>query len=250
MFGSCVAMAMEAHNRTTPTTRSRTQRIRRYTGRIRQGVHVRAARREQVKQVASVESASTSNVPALRPASLPESVVAACAVAATVSLCAALHALRRASDEWRRVAILLRLEIPDTADAVRLSGLEVSDAIEALGDLGGTLGDGARSIGKGAKVVGENVQRAGTGVVPAVKKGAKAVNRSVMPVVKKGARTVNEEVMPVVRRRVLEATEAVTNGMREGYESGDYVDDDDYEYDRDVDDIAMRRIRTGGGACT
>lgn len=228
--------------------RGRLRRTRRDGEGIRRSVCLGAVRREQTKTVPTVESSPSTSGPAVRPASVPESVVAACAVAATVSLCAALHALRRASDEWRRVAILLRLEIPDTADAVRLSGLEVSDAIEALGDLGGTLGDGARSIGKGAKVVGENVQRAGTGVVPAVKKGARVVNRSVVPVVKKGARTVNEEVMPIVRRRVREATEAVTNGMREGYESDD---DDNYEddgiaYDRN-DDMAMRRIRTGGG---
>ena len=213
-------------------------------------VHVRArsnTKTQSKMMKASVEATTTqTNLPALRTASLPESVVAACAVAATVSLCAALHAVRRASDEWRRVAILLRLEIPDTADAVRLSGLEVSDAIEALGDLGGTLGDGARSIGRGAKVVGENVQRAGTGVVPAVKRGARAVNESVVPIVKKGARTVNEEVVPAVRRRVREATEAVTSELRE---DGSVRDDNEYYSSDEGGDVDTRKFESGGGAC-
>ena len=45
-------------------------------------------------------------------------------------------AVRRAALEVARLARAVTAEVPDTAAAVRLSGLELSDAIEELGALG------------------------------------------------------------------------------------------------------------------
>jgi hypothetical protein len=57
--------------------------------------------------------------------------LAACLLAAIPTLLS----LRRMADELALLAATVREEVPDTAAAVRLSGLELSDAFEEVGVL-------------------------------------------------------------------------------------------------------------------
>ena len=57
--------------------------------------------------------------------------LAACLLAAIPTLLS----LKRAADELALLAATVRSEVPDTAAAVRLSGLELSDAFEEVGGL-------------------------------------------------------------------------------------------------------------------
>jgi len=56
-----------------------------------------------------------------------------------------LQAIRRAALDLARLARSVDAEVPDTAAAVRLSGLEVADCIEELGAFGADLSAGARA---------------------------------------------------------------------------------------------------------
>lgn len=96
--------------------------------------------------------------------------LAACLLAAIP----ALLALKRAADELAALAATLREEVPDTAAAVRLSGLELSDAIEEVGGLTADVGSGLRSSARALAAAEAGVRAVGSAVrtraFPAVKR--------------------------------------------------------------------------------
>ena len=69
--------------------------------------------------------------------------------AVLLSLVPTLRSVRRTMDEIAYLAASVREEIPDTLAAVRVSGLELTDCIEEVGELTADLGGGIRSAGRG-----------------------------------------------------------------------------------------------------
>lgn len=121
---------------------------------------------------------------------------AACALSAAVfaAIIAAvpvLRAFREAAIEVALLARTLREETPDTLAAVRLSGVEVADCVEEIGELSADL---TRSIRTSARAV------AATGGV--VADGAQAVGR-----------TVKTRVVPAVKTHVVPAASKTVKGV-------------------------------------
>jgi hypothetical protein len=109
--------------------------------------------------------------------------LAACLLAAIPTLLA----LKSAAEELAALAATLREEVPDTAAAVRLSGLELSDAIEEVGGLTADVGSGIRSSARALAAAEAGVRAVGSAVrtraLPAVKRrlvpaAREAVSRS------------------------------------------------------------------------
>jgi hypothetical protein len=109
--------------------------------------------------------------------------LAACLLAAIPTLLA----LKSTAEELAALAAALREEVPDTAAAVRLSGLELSDAIEEVGGLTADVGSGIRSSARALAAAEAGVRAVGsamrTRALPAVKRrlvpaAREAVSRS------------------------------------------------------------------------
>ena len=91
--------------------------------------------------------------------------------------CIFMQALRRSAHAMEALLHVLREEIPDTAAAVRLSGLEIADAVEEVGALGSDLTEGirasARMMAGAEQGLRESINFAGQAVtsyvVPSVK---------------------------------------------------------------------------------
>jgi hypothetical protein len=106
--------------------------------------------------------------------------LAACLLAAVPTLCA----LRNAADELAALAAAVRAEVPDTAAAVRLSGLELSDAIEEVGGLTADVGQGLRSSARAIAAAEAGVRAVGTAVRT---RALPAVRRRLVPVARTAA---------------------------------------------------------------
>lgn len=105
--------------------------------------------------------------------------------AALLSLIPTLRSARRTMDEIAYLAASVREEVPDTLAAVRVSGLELTDVMEEVGELTADVGGGLRSAGRGitasvntAQMVGRyaaaaipEVRRRATPIVGSVKTG-------------------------------------------------------------------------------
>lgn len=110
--------------------------------------------------------------------------IGACVAAAALSVLLvaavpALFALRRSAIAMEALMNDLRAEIPDTAAALRLSGLEIADAVEEVSAFGAEMTEGVRASARalvGAEQgLREGIIMAGQAmtsyVVPSVKKG-------------------------------------------------------------------------------
>lgn len=105
--------------------------------------------------------------------------------AVLLSLIPTLRSARRTMDEIAYLAASVREEVPDTLAAVRVSGLELTDVMEEVGELTADVGGGLRSAGRGitasvntAQMVGRyaaaavpEVRRRATPIVGSVKTG-------------------------------------------------------------------------------
>ena len=93
----------------------------------------------------------------------------------------ALLSLKRATDELSLLAATIRDEVPDTAAAVRLSGLELSDAFEEVGGLTADVGSGLRSSARALAAAEAGVRAVGSAVRT---RALPAVKRRLVPVAK------------------------------------------------------------------
>lgn len=124
----------------------------------------------------------------------------AIAVANVILLAVALPTLRkfnRAIDEARALVAMLRAELPDTLAAVQLTGLEVGEAAEELGELGAEVGYGVRTAMGAA--------RAATATTQSI---SLALRDQIVP-------QVQEKVLPVARQAFAERLQA--NAAEEEY---------------------------------
>lgn len=127
---------------------------------------------------------------AARPETLlpPSSALAfvACSLSGALAACLlaaipTLLALKRAADELSLLAATIRDEVPDTAAAVRLSGLELSDAFEEVGGLTADVGSGLRSSARALAAAEAGVRAVGSAVRT---RALPAVKRRLVPVAK------------------------------------------------------------------
>jgi len=96
-----------------------------------------------------------------------------------------VQAFRRSAHALEALLHTIREEVPDTASAVRLSSLEVADAVEEVSALGADLTEGLRASARmltGAEQgVREGISAAGQAmsgyVVPTVKKNIPKTKR-------------------------------------------------------------------------
>jgi len=107
-----------------------------------------------------------------------------------VCACARLQSLKQAAEEIALLARVLREETPDTLAAVRLSGVEISDCVEEIGELSNDLTRGLRTS---ARTI---VATSG-----AVKDGAYYVKDNVYPVVKERVVPAATNTMKTVLRK-------------------------------------------------
>lgn len=106
--------------------------------------------------------------------------LAACLLAAIPTLLS----LKRAADELAALAATIRAEVPDTAAAVRLSGLELSDAFEEVSGLTSDLSGGLRSSARALSAAEAGVRAVGAAVRT---RALPAVVRLVVPVAREAA---------------------------------------------------------------
>ena len=102
------------------------------------------------------------------------------------ALSAALLSLIPASapplmDEVAYLAASVREEVPDTLAAVRVSGLELTDVMEEVGELTADVGGGLRSAGRGVTAAerGQTAGRFAAAAIPEVRRRAKPLVGSV-----------------------------------------------------------------------
>ena len=98
--------------------------------------------------------------------------------AVLLALIPTLRSVRRTMDEIAYLAASVREEVPDTLAAVRVSGLELTDCMEEVGELTADLGGGIRSAGRGITASVNTAQALGryaASALPEVKKRAKPI---------------------------------------------------------------------------
>jgi hypothetical protein len=106
--------------------------------------------------------------------------------AVLLSLIPTLQSVRRTMDEIAYLAASVREEVPDTLAAVRVSGLELTDCIEEVGELTADLGGGVRSATRGitasvntAQALGKYAANMTRNAIPEVQRRAKPIIGSV-----------------------------------------------------------------------
>lgn len=102
--------------------------------------------------------------------------------AVLLSLIPTLRSVRRAMDEVAYLAASVREEVPDTLAAVRVSGLELTDVMEEVGELTADVGGGLRSAGRGVTAsvaAAQTVGRYAAAAIPEVRRRAQPLVGSV-----------------------------------------------------------------------
>jgi len=118
-----------------------------------------------------------------------------------------LQALRGAADEIANLAASIREEVPDTMAAVRISGMELTDCLEEVGELTAEVGSGVKST---SRVVGMGFETAGS-----LGQAAASTVQRVLPEVRARA-------TPVMKR-IVERTDSMVGGVvRENANTEEY----------------------------
>ena len=129
-------------------------------------------------------------------------------------------------DEVAYLAASVREEVPDTLAAVRVSGLELTDVMEEVGELTADVGGGLRSAGRGVTASVNAAQTAGrfaAAAIPEVRRRAKPLVGSVR--IRRcgcwrSVRRWNRTVDPSSRTRPTRRRKGVT-GRRNALKSAD-----------------------------
>ena len=119
----------------------------------------------------------------------------------------ALRALKGAANEIADLAATIREEVPDTLAAVRLSGLELTDCLEEVGELTSEVNSGVKGTGR---VLTMGVDTAGT-----LGKYAAETVRVVVPEVRKRA-------TPLVQKARRAAEVNVERSLEENAQTEEY----------------------------
>ena len=152
-------------------------------------------------------------------------VVGSAVAAFLLALIPVLQAVKGAADEIAGLAAAIREEVPDTLAAVRLSGLELTDCLEEVGELTHEVGSGVKSTGRAVTYTVDTAGALGKAAADGVKR--------VVPVVK-------EKATPVVQR-VLERAPVAVEGVEARLEENASTE----EYSGPVVVAAARATKSG-----
>mmetsp|Transcript_602 Transcript_602/g.2386 ORF Transcript_602/g.2386 Transcript_602/m.2386 type:complete len:439 (-) Transcript_602:123-1439(-) len=152
-------------------------------------------------------------------------VVGSAVAAFLLALIPVLQAVKGAADEIAGLAAAIREEVPDTLAAVRLSGLELTDCLEEVGELTHEIGGGVKSTGRAVTYTVDTAGALGKAAADGVKR--------VVPVVK-------EKATPVVQR-VLERAPVAVEGVEARLEENASTE----EYSGPVVVAAARATKSG-----
>ena len=118
-----------------------------------------------------------------------------------------LRAIANAADEIADLAASIREEVPDTLAAVRVSGMELTDCLEEVGELTHDVGSGIKGTGKAVAYTVDTAEFLGKTAASQVKK--------VLPEVKK----VGERATPAARRALETASASIDETLRRSDET-------------------------------
>ena len=152
-------------------------------------------------------------------------VVGSAVAAFLLALIPVLQAVKGAADEIAGLAAAIREEVPDTLAAVRLSGLELTDCLEEVGELTHEVGSGVKSTGRAVTYTVDTAGALGKAAADGVKRA--------IPVVK-------EKASPVVQR-VLERAPVAVEGVEARLEENASTE----EYSGPVVVAAARATKSG-----
>ena len=152
-------------------------------------------------------------------------VVGSAVAAFLLALIPVLQAVKGAADEIAGLAAAIREEVPDTLAAVRLSGLELTDCLEEVGELTHEVGAGVKSTGRAVTYTVDTAGALGKAAADGVKRA--------IPVVK-------EKATPVVQR-VLERAPVAVEGVEARLEENASTE----EYSGPVVVAAARATKSG-----
>ena len=129
----------------------------------------------------------------------------------------AVKSLKQAAEEMALLARVLREETPDTMAALRLSGVEISDCVEEIGELSTDLTRGirtsARTIAATSGAVREGAHYVKDNVYPAVKEKVVPVATSTVKTVLRKRADMSNYDRPVVAM-AASRTAKVVKGLR------------------------------------
>lgn len=179
---------------------------------------------------AAMATASGVGAAVLPPSMSVAGGVVACVVGSAVAafllaLIPVLQAVKGAADEIAGLAAAIREEVPDTLAAVRLSGLELTDCLEEVGELTHEVGSGVKSTGRAVTYTVDTAGALGKAAADGVKRA--------IPVVK-------EKATPVVQR-VLERAPVAVEGVEARLEENASTE----EYSGPVVVAAARATKSG-----
>jgi len=118
-----------------------------------------------------------------------------------------LRAIAAAADEIADLAASVREEVPDTLAAVRVSGLELTDCLEEVGELTRDVGEGVKGTGKAVAYTVDTAAVLGKAAATQVRKAMPEVRRA------------RERATPAARRALENASASVDDALRRSDET-------------------------------
>ena len=112
-------------------------------------------------------------------------VVGSAVAAFLLALIPVLQAVKGAADEIAGLAAAIREEVPDTLAAVRLSGLELTDCLEEVGELTHEVGAGVKSTGRAVTYTVDTASVLGKAAADGVRRAIPVVREKATPVVQR-----------------------------------------------------------------
>ena len=112
-------------------------------------------------------------------------VVGSAVAAFLLALIPVLQAVKGAADEIAGLAAAIREEVPDTLAAVRLSGLELTDCLEEVGELTHEVGAGVKSTGRAVTYTVDTAGVLGKAAADGVRRAIPVVREKATPVVQR-----------------------------------------------------------------
>ena len=143
-----------------------------------------------------------------------------------------LRAIANAADEIADLAASIREEVPDTLAAVRVSGMELTDCLEEVGELTHDVGSGIKGTGKAIGYTVDTAEAVGKVVGSGVRKLAPEV------------RKVQERATPAVKNIIAKGSASVDEGLKRSDETLRQNADTE-EYSEPVVAAAARATKQG-----
>ncbi len=155
-------------------------------------------------------------------------LVAVSLTAVLVTLIPAVQALTRAARSMEKLADTLCRELPPTLDAIRLTGLEISELTDDVSEGVQTAGDVVKQVDRSfdtAKKQAQNVQVTTRSVVTGIKAAWKTLTRK--PPISGGRSRSGDRLSPSQRSAI-----SLRDSARQRNSEGSHLDGDSEEFDQ------------------